>query len=438
MMQKKNTGQLLYQRAKKIIPGGTQLLSKRPEMFAPNVWPAYYSKAKGCSVWDLDSNKYTDISIMGIGANILGYCDDFVDNAVKEAINKGVSSSLNCPEEVYLAELLTDIHPWADMVRYSRSGGEACSIAIRIARASTKRDKVFFSGYHGWSDWYLSSNIGEKDSLDGQLLPGLSPRGVPRNLKDTAIPFNFNDLDELKAKASGLEKEIAAIIVEPARGEEAPKDYLVSLKNFARKIGAVLIFDEITSGFRMCTGGLHLKYGVNPDMAIFAKSIANGYAMSAVIGREKIMSAAQSTFISSTNWTERIGPVAAIATIKKYISENVSEHIIDIGNSVKKAWIDSANKYKLPISVSGLPTLGSFSFDLEENQKIMTYFTISMLEKGFLGYRQFKPSFSHKKKHIKSYSKAIDFVFESISDDSWIKNINSPTAHTGFSRLTSE
>ena len=139
-------GQKLYKHAKTLIPGGTQLLSKRPELFAPDVWPAYYSKAKGVNIWDLEGNKFVDMSIMGIGANILGYADDDVDCAVKEAIDMGVSSSLNCPEEVELAELLIELHPWAEMVRYARSGGEAMAMAVRIARASTGRELILFSG----------------------------------------------------------------------------------------------------------------------------------------------------------------------------------------------------------------------------------------------------------------------------------------------------
>ena len=433
---KKGSGQLLYKKAKKLIPGGTQLLSKRPEMFAPDVWPAYYSKAKGCVVWDLDSNEYIDMSIMGIGANILGYADDDVDNAVINVIKNGSSSSLNCQEEVELAEVLIDLHTWADMVRYTRSGGEACAIAIRIARAHTKRDKILFSGYHGWSDWYLASNLGGTDALDGQLLPGLDPNGVPRGLKDTAIPFDFNDIDQLKKKADGIEKEIAAIIVEPARGEDAPKDYLIALKDYAQEIGAVLIFDEITSGFRMCPGGIHLNYGINPDIAIFAKSIANGYAMAAIIGTEKIMSSAQSTFISSTNWTERIGPAAAIATINKYISENVADHIIKTGNEVKKIWKVMADKHGICIKISGLPTLANFSIIHKNNQSMMTFFTVEMLKRGFLGYRQFKSSFSHTKKDLSKYAEAVDEVFQIIANNSSV--LNTPPAHSGFTRLTSE
>tara|TARA_B100000131_G_scaffold322785_1_gene378062 strand:+ start:2703 stop:4034 length:1332 start_codon:yes stop_codon:yes gene_type:complete len=435
---KKGLGQALYKKAKRIIPGGTQLLSKRPEMFAPNIWPAYYSKAKGCKVWDMDGTEYTDMSIMGIGANILGYADDDVDKAVIEAINNSVSSTLNCPEEVELAELLIEIHPWAEMVRYARGGGEACALAIRIARASTQREKVLFSGYHGWHDWYLAANIGDSNGLDGQLMPGLEPSGVPRDLKGSAVPFHFNDIDELRKKAKGIEKEVAAIIVEPARGEDAPKDYLVALKDFANQIGAVLIFDEITSGFRMCTGGLHLKYGVNPDIAIFAKSIANGYAMAAIIGTEKHMNAAQSSFISSTNWTERIGPVAAIATMKKYMNCNVSDHIIKIGNALRSELLKNAEKNNIDISISGIPTLVAFSFENEHNQKLMTYFTIEMQKRGFLGFRQFKPSYAHKLSDVVRYGDALSDVFYQISkiDISNISNLN--TAHMGFARLTSE
>ncbi len=435
---KQKTGQNLYKEAKKLIPGGTQLLSKRPEMFAPEIWPSYYSKAKGSKVFDLDNNEYIDMSIMGIGANILGYSDDDVDQAVINAVKNGVSSSLNCPEEVELAKILTTLHPWADMVRYARGGGEACAMAVRIARAKTKRDKVFFSGYHGWYDWYLAANISNSDMLDGQLMPGLDPNGVPRNLQGTAVPFHFNDIDELKHKSKGLEKEIAAIIVEPARGEDAPKDYLLALKNFSKEIGAVLIFDEITSGFRMCPGGLHIKYGINPDIAIFAKSIANGYAMAAVIGNEETMNAAQSTFISSTNWTERIGPVAAIATIQKYIESNVADRIIEVGSRVKDVWKDMSKKHGLPIKVSGLPTLGSFSFSTEMNQSMMTFFTVEMLKKGFLGWRQFKPSFAHSDRDIEKYSDAVDEIFQKISISDIKDILKTPEAHTGFSRLTKE
>jgi glutamate-1-semialdehyde 2,1-aminomutase len=432
------SGQRLYKRAKPLIPGGTQLLSKRPEMFAPDVWPAYYSKAKGCRVWDLDDNEYIDMSIMGIGANILGYADDDVDQAVMEAIKKGNSSSLNCPEEVELAELLIELHPWANMVRYSRSGGEAMAIAVRIARAYTNRDIVLFSGYHGWQDWYLAANLGESDALDGQLMPGLAPKGVPRGLSGTALPFHFQDIQNLAKTIKGKEKQIAAIIVEPARGEAVSFDALKQLKDFAGEIGAVLIFDEITTGFRMCSGGIHLKYGINPDMAVFAKSMANGYAMAAIIGAERVMQAAQTTFISSTNWTERIGPTAAIATIRKYIRENVADHIIKIGNTVKKVWREKADKHHLNVNVSGIPTLGHFALEGDKTREMMTFFTIEMLKHGFLGFHQFKPSFAHTIKEVESYAVAVDDIFDKISGAEPGQLLQTPPAYSGFTRLTKE
>lgn len=431
-------GQQLYRRGRSLIPGGTQLLSKRPEMFAPEKWPSYFSRAKGTRVWDLDGTEYTDMSIMGIGACILGYADDDVDGAVIEAIRNGVASSLNCPEEVELAELLIELHPWAEMVRYTRGGGEAMSVAVRIARASTKRDLVVFSGYHGWTDWYLAANLGETDALDGHLMPGLQPSGVPRGLRGSSVPFAVNDIAALKTVAKGRESEIAAIVIEPARGEEAPPGYLKALAEYAKEIGAVLVFDEITSGFRMNVGGIHIRYGVNPDIAVFAKSMANGYAMAAVIGREQVMQAAQNTFISSTNWTERVGLTAAIATIRKYRAKKVHEHIIAIGDEVKAMWTAAGSKHGLDMRVSGLPTLGAFAFNSPHNLAMQTFYVVEMLKHGFLGFRQFKPSYAHSRDDVKRYAAAVDAVFGDLKKQDPVTLLTSPIAHTGFTRLTRE
>ena len=197
---KEGKGVELYSFFKNIIPGGTQLLSKRPEMFAPEIWPSYYSKAKGATIWDMDNRKFVDMSIMSVGACIIGYADDEIDDAVIKSIRNGVNSSLNVPEETELAKLLIDIHPWFDMVRYCRSGGEAMNVAVRIARANTKREKILFSGYHGWTDWYLSSNLADNKNLDEQLMPGLNPLGVPRSLINTSIPFFPNNLSTSSTK----------------------------------------------------------------------------------------------------------------------------------------------------------------------------------------------------------------------------------------------
>src|ERR1700726_3821460 len=356
----------LFEKARRIIPGGTQLLSKRPSMFLPAQWPSYFAKARGTEVTDLDGKTYIDMSMMGIGACVLGYADPDVDRAAKDAIDAGVASTLNAPEELVLAELLLDLHPWAQMVRYSRGGGEAMSIAVRIARAHTGRDKIAFCGYHGWSDWYLAANLGEDEALDAHLLPGLEPRGVPRGLQGTALPFHYNQIDELKSIVKGNRNSLAAIVMEPQRGNEPAPGFLQEIRTIASEIGAVLIFDEITTGFRMTDGGIHLLLNVNPDIAVFAKAMANGYAMAAVIGTEEIMQAAQATFISSTNWTERIGPAAAIATIGKFRREKVAPHLIAIGNQVMEGWKAIAHRTGLRLHTSGLPSLCHFSFEHEQ------------------------------------------------------------------------
>ena len=432
------TGQKLYKHAKKLIPGGVQLLSKRPEMFSPEHWPAYYSKAKGSKVWDLDGKKYLDISIMGVGACILGYADEDVDQAVIAAIKSGITSTLNCPEEVKLAEVLLELHPWFDMLRYARTGGEAMAIAVRIARAKTGREVILFSGYHGWSDWYLSANLSNSKNLDGQLMPGLAPAGVPRGLAGTAIPFEANEIDNLKDLVKGKEDKIAAIIIEPARGEEASVKYLTELKEVAAEINAVLIFDEITSGFRMGPGGIHRQYGVHPDLAVFAKSIGNGYPISVIMGVETVMQAAQSTFISSTNWTDRIGTVAAIATIDKYCKNKVEKRIISTGELVKRIWQSTAKKHNIDLKISGLPSLPSFTIESELSGHIYAKVVDELLDRQILGFRQFKPSFAHCSKDIDAYAKAINEVFEALSNLDHDELLSSPEAHMGFHRLTRE
>ena len=265
-------GQKLWIKAKKIIPGGNMLLSKRPEMFLPDLWPSYFSKAKGCKVWDLDGNEFIDMSIMGIGTNVLGYGNDEVDEAVRSVINKGNMSTFNCPEEVYLSEKLLSIHPWADMVKFARSGGEANSIAVRIARAASKvSTRVAVCGYHGWHDWYLSANLTNNDNLENHLLPGLSSNGVPKELEGTIYPFNYNDLDYLKKIIK--EKKIGVIKMEVMRNVEPKDDFLQKVRELANENNIILIFDECTSGFRKTFGGLHKFYSVEPDIAIFRQSI---------------------------------------------------------------------------------------------------------------------------------------------------------------------
>jgi len=434
------TGQNLYKKAKKLIPGGSQLLSKRPEMYLPDLWPSYYSKAKGAEVWDLDGNKYIDMSFNSLGACILGAVDPNVDQAVKSAVDSGSMSTLNCPEEVELAELLTEIHPWADQVRYARCGGEAMSIAIRIARAKSKKDKVAFCGYHGWHDWYLAANIGENSALDGHLLPGLDPLGVPRALKGTSIPFEYNKLEELEKIISDCGEEIGVIAMEPIRNKYPEGGFLEGVRKIANDIGAVLVFDEVSAGFRLNGGGAHLEFGVEPDIAVFAKGMSNGYPMGAIIGRSSAMECAQDTFISSTYWTEKIGLVAALATIKKHHANNVHEHLIKLGNMVKEGWDEASQATGLPIEVSGIPPLAHFSIEHEKANEARTLFVQLMLEKGFLAATSFYSTFAHTEENVREYLDAVGEAFkviaEALNQSKISEMLKGPVAHSDFKRLT--
>ncbi|HIA13046.1 MAG TPA: aminotransferase class III-fold pyridoxal phosphate-dependent enzyme, partial [Flavobacteriales bacterium] len=380
-----NTKSLEMQtRAKHRIPGMTQLLSKRPDMFSAGVWPGYYQKAQGVEVWDLDGNHYIDMSISGIGANILGYADPDVDEAVQTAIKNGNSCSLNCPEEVELAELLCELHPWAEMVRFARTGGESMAIAVRIARAHTGRDKIAFCGYHGWHDWYLAANLNSNEALDDHLLPGLSPNGVPKGLSGTAIPFHYNQLTELEDIVSTNRQDLAAIIMEPIRSEQPRPEFLEGVRAIADDIGAVLIIDEISAGFRMNTGGAHMNLGMTPDIAVFSKALGNGYPIGAVVGKQSVMDTVQETFISSTYWTERIGPTAALACIKKHREVDAGSYLMTIGEQVQQGWKQCGEQNDLSIHVGGIPPLSHFVFEDEDALTIKALFVQLMLEKGFL------------------------------------------------------
>ena len=436
------TGQDLYKRAKSFIPGGTQLLSKRPEMFLPENWPAYYSRAKGVEVWDLDGKRYLDLSYNSIGACVLGMADPDVDAAVKHAIDNGSMSTLNCAEEVELAELLLELDPWAEMVRFGRSGGEAMTIAVRIARAHTGRDRVAFCGYHGWHDWYLAANLAESEALDGHLLPGLAPAGVPRGLLGTALPFRYNRVDELKAIVARHPGEIGTIVMEPMRDNAPANGFLEAVRDVATEIGAVLIFDEITSGFRLCTGGAYTTLGVQPDVVVYAKALGNGYPMAAIVGRGSVMSAAQRSFISSTYWTERVGPTAALAMIRKHREKNVSAHLVRVGTRMIEGWKRAAGDAGVPITAGGMPPLAHFGFSLPaaDAAAASTLYTQIMLEHGFLANKSFYATYAHQDEHVDSYMQAATQTFAAIRsaiDSGTLQSqLRGPTAHTGFHRLT--
>ena len=432
-----NTGQKLWKRAQHVIPGGNMLLSKRPDQFLPEHWPAYFSKALGCMVWDLDDNALTDMSIMGIGTNSLGYGHPEVDAAVAQTVRDGNMSTLNCPEEVYLAERLVAMHPWAEMARFARTGGEANAIAIRIARAATGKSKVAICGYHGWHDWYLAANLGTENTLAGHLLPGLEPNGVPENLRGSVLTFNYNRIDELEALIST--NELGAIMMEVSRNFGPEDNFLQKVRDLATKHGIVLMFDECTSGFRQTFGGLHKMFGVEPDMAMFGKALGNGYAITAVLGKRSVMEAAQNTFISSTFWTERIGPTAALATLDVMEQTKSWEIITKMGVYITEQWQSIAKSTGIAIKTSGLPALTSFSVDSKFALEYKTLITQEMLKKSYLAGTSVYVATVHTKEIVDRFFVELEPVFALIKECEDGRDVQSlldgPTCSSGFKRL---
>ncbi len=431
------TGQKLWNRAKRVIPGGNMLLSKRAEMHLPEKWPAYFSKAKGCEVWDLDGQKYVDMAYMGIGTNTLGYGHSEIDEAVRQTISAGNMSTLNCAEEVYLAERLVELHPWSDMVRLARSGGEANAVAIRIARAASGRDKVAICGYHGWHDWYLAANLGDEQNLAGHLLPGLEPKGVPQNLRGSVLPFRYNNFAELEEIVRT--NSVGVIKMEVSRNMGPEDNFLQKVRKLASDQSIVLVFDECTSGFRQTYGGLHKLYGVEPDVAIFGKALGNGYAITAVIGRREIMEAAQSTFISSTFWTERIGPSAALKTLEIMQRERSWERITSTGHEIGSRWQALAAKHGLALEINGLPALIGFKFPTPDMLKYKTLITQEMLKKGWLAANSVYVCTEHTPEVLDGYFNALDPIFALIRECESGRPVDGllegPVCHAGFSRL---
>lgn len=406
-----NQGQKMWKRAKKVIPGGTMLFSKNPDLFLPKFWPAYFKKSKGLNIWDLDGKKYADLSLMGIGTNILGYSRKEVDDAVRKIVNTGNMTTLNCKEEIMLAEKLIDMHPSSDMVKFARTGGEANSVATRIARAATGKDKIAICGYHGWQDWYLSANLTNSNNLDSHLMKSVPINGVFKKFKNYTLPFKYNDFNGLKKIIS--ENNIAAVVMEVSRNQLPENNFLHKIRSLTKKKNIVLIFDECTSGFRETYGGLHLKYKIDPDISVFGKALGNGYAICAIVGKKSVMDYANSTFISSTFWTERIGFAAALKTLE--IMNNIKswEIISNIGKDVKKKWLKLSKIHNIKLNIQGLDAMPRFDFE-NNNLYYKTYISQEFLKKNFLASNAIYLSVCHNKNIIGRYFDILDSVFSRI------------------------
>jgi len=376
----------LWQQAERLIPGGAQLISRRPSRFAYGISPIYADRAVGARFWDVDGNEYIDW-VSGIGAVILGYADPVVDEAVMRQLRSGTLTSINHRLEIELAECLIEAIPCAEMVRYCKGGGEACAIAVRIARGVTDRDKILFCGYHGWHDWYLAANLGAENSLDAHLFSGIEPIGVPRCLEGTAIPFPHGESEHLRRLLDLHAGEVAAIIIEPLRSEMPPAGYLNEVAELARSHGVVLIFDEVSTGLRPSAGGVQPAVNVVPDMAVFAKSISNGYPLGVVAGRREVMEPAARMFISSTYWSDTLGLQAALTTMGEVRRRDVPAQLSGLGRALKDGLNAAASEAGLPVRCVGIdfhPRLetDATALDAALAPKLMTLFTQETAKRG--------------------------------------------------------
>ena len=413
-LTKENKTQNLWSEAKKLIPGGNMFLSKNPERFLSNQWPAYFSKSKKCFIWDLDKKKYIDMSVMGVGTNILGYSNSLVDEAVKKVISEGNLTTLNCKEEVMLAERLIDMHQWADMARFTRTGGEANALAIRIARTVTRKQNVAICGYHGWHDWYLASNLQNSDNLSNFLGGDVAIRGVAKKLKNTIHPFQYNDFKKLNHLVNN--KNIGIIMMEVERNEKPKNNFLKKIRDLATKKNIILIFDETTSGFRSNFGGLHKLYNINPDIAIFGKALGNGYSISAILGKKEIMENTTKSFVSSTFWSERIGCVASLKTLEIMKNCKSWKIISKKGEFIKSKWKVLAKKHNLKIKICGLSALPKFYFINKDSELCRMILTQEMLKLNILAVNAIYLSTEHTNNIINQYFSGLDKTFELISN----------------------
>ena len=399
----------LYQRTGEIIPGWTQLISRRASQFANGVSPVYAQRAKGSRFIDVDGNEFIDW-VNAVGAIILGHADPVVDTAVKAQIDRGSLYTLNGPLEIDLAEELIDTIPSAEMVRYTKGGGEACAVAARIARGTTGRDKILFCGYHGWHDWYQAANYGVDPESGEYPFAGIEPIGVPRALAGTAIPFIYGDLAMLEGLLEEYQGEIAAVMMEPARSELPDPGYLEGVKALAQQHDAILIFDEVSCGWRFSIGGLQKYLGVTPDMTVVAKAMSNGYPMGAVVGSRAAMEPTSRMFVSSSYWSENIGLVAALTTIRELKRRDSETRFKEIGESLRAALNDAIAAVGLSGACTGLHTSLSLSLDLPDEtlaSTVKTLFIQEMAKRGVHCAMGFKGTLAHTEEDIRLTAEAV-------------------------------
>jgi len=393
-------------RAEQTIPLGSQTFSKSKIAYPNGVSPLFIKRGQGCQIWDADDNQYTDF-VSGLLSISLGYCDADVDKVVIKQIQSGVTFSLPHQLEMEVAEQLVELIPCAEMVRFGKNGSDATSAAIRLARAFTKREHIAVCGYHGWQDWYIGSTTRDL--------------GVPEATKALTHAFIYNDISSLEQVFLEQPKQIAAVIMEPMNTSYPSNNFLQKVKALCKKYRAVLIFDETITGFRYSLGGAQQLFGVTPDLATFGKGMANGYPISAVVGRRDIMMLMEDIFFSGTFAGETLSLAATKATLTKIQQENVLDHIHAMGDKLNNGLSSLINKYQADdwLSLAGHP---SWSFLIMSDKapysviELKSLFLQEMSKRGFLLGGGHNLSYAHKEKDIDALLHAYDHVIALLLD----------------------
>lgn len=414
-----NKGPTMWQEAREVICGGTALMSKQAELFDSRVWPAYYSRCQGCEIWDMEGKRYVDF-VGGVGAVLLGYADPDVNAAVQRRVTLGSYCSLVNPDEIELARKLLKLHPWATdgKVRFARTGGEAMAVAIRCARAHTEKSGIAFCGYHGWHDWYLAANLHNNAALDGHLIPGLDPTGVPRELQGTSIPFTYNDIESFIRAIDQGGSNLAAIVMEPMRSQYPRPEFIQHIVSVCRKNNILLIVDEITSGLRYGFPGAHLAMDLVPDLVVYAKAMSNGIPFGAIVGTKSVMDSSENSFISSSYWTDGIGTSAALAVLEKVEKLDVSRRVWEKGTRFQKQLAEVAAKFTYcRVDVVGMPATPSLNFYPENYRSLLkSIFIQKMIQRGFLVSTYFYLMNAHQNHHIDLFMEAFEDVLSEMDD----------------------
>lgn len=397
----------LLKRELEVSPLAAQTYSKSYRYFCGGNAPVYVDKAEGCYITDVDGNTFVDF-MCALGPITVGYNDNRINQGVLQQLQRGVSFSLQHPIELFLAERLTKIIPCAEMVRFVKNGSDATTAAIKLARAYTDRDIVLMSGYHGMNDW----SIGASENS----------RGVPKAVCELTKTFKYNDLEDLENKLIDNQGGVAAVILEPIQGDGPMKGYLEQVKYLTHKYGAILIFDEVVSGFRYALGGASELFGVTPDIAAFGKGMANGFPISVVAGRTDIMKLIEEgVFISTTFGGETLSMSAAMATLDILEEPGFYEHIWELGDSLKDGLESLIEKYKLKgvLSVTGLSPHCGLSFEGYGNLSyldIQSIYSQEMIEEGILVFAICNFCSAHTNKEIEMYLDASDKAFAKIRE----------------------